>query len=84
MCLFDGVVQGCGIKGFIPTSVISGNLPLFKGRGGRLGEAHFVVSQKWSFPAALSWNDLYFAAISARRCFVSQIPIVLIGQQLPS
>ena len=43
--------QGCGIKGFIPTSVIQGN-PLFTWGVG-LWEALFVVSQKWSFPTAL-------------------------------
>ena len=43
--------QGCGITGFIPT-VIQGN-PLFKW-GVSLREALFVVSQKWSFPAALN------------------------------
>ena len=45
--------QGCGIKGFIPTSVIQGN-PLFAW-GVSLWNALFVVSQKWSFPTALDW-----------------------------
>ena len=35
--------QGCGIKGFIPTSVQKGNLSLCV-------EALSVVSQKWYFP----------------------------------
>ena len=43
--------QGCGIKGFLPTSVIQGNLPLYEEN--RLWEALSVVSQKWSFPTAL-------------------------------
>ena len=41
----------CGIKGFLPTSVIQGNL-LFLWQV-CLWEALFVVSQKWSFPTAL-------------------------------
>ena len=48
----SGQNQGCGIKGFIPTSVIQGNLPLDMGVS--LWEALFVVSQKWSFPTALA------------------------------
>ena len=47
--------KGCGIKGFIPTSVIQGN-PLFLWGVG-LWEALFVVSQKWSFPTALTPSD---------------------------
>ena len=47
----DVLVQGCGIKGFFPTSVIQGNLPFIWGLS--LWEALFVVSQKWSFPTAL-------------------------------
>ena len=43
--------QGCGIKGFLPTSVIQGNPPLYEETS--LGEALSVVSQKWSFPTAL-------------------------------
>ena len=35
------VVQGCGIKGSIPTSVIQGNCPFYIERG--LWEALFVV-----------------------------------------
>ena len=49
--------QGCGIKGFIPTSVIHG-YPLFIWGVG-LWEALFVVSQKWiPFPTALLLNVL--------------------------
>ena len=48
------LAQGCGIKGFIPTSVIQGNLPLYIW-GVSLWEALFVVSQKWSFPTTLIW-----------------------------
>ena len=45
--------QGCGIRGFSPTtSVIQGHSPLYMGGGG-LWEALFVVSQKWSFPTAM-------------------------------
>ena len=43
--------QGCGIKGFLPTSVIQGNPPLYEENS--LWEALSVVSQKWSFPTAL-------------------------------
>ena len=44
--------QGCGIKGFLPTSVIQGNPPLYEANS--LWEALSVVSQKWSFPTALN------------------------------
>ena len=43
--------QGCGIKGFLPTSVIQGNPPFYEHNS--LWEALFVVSQRWSFPTAL-------------------------------
>ena len=43
--------QGCGIKGFLPTSVIQGNPALYEDNS--LWEALSVVSQKWSFPTAL-------------------------------
>ena len=43
--------QGCGIKGFIPTSVIQGN-PRFYDQIS-LWEAVAIASQKWSFPTAL-------------------------------
>ena len=43
--------QGCGIKWFIPTSVIQGNLLLIWGVS--LWKDLFVVSQKWSFPTTL-------------------------------
>ena len=46
--------QGCGIKGFIPTSVIQGN-PRFYDQIS-LWEALSIVSQKWSFPTALPLN----------------------------
>ena len=47
--------QGCGIKQFIPTSVIQGNLPLLWWVS--LWEA-FSVSQKWiPFPTALIARD---------------------------
>ena len=42
-----GREQGCGIKGFLPTSVIQNSR----------WEALSVVSQKWSFPTALVGND---------------------------
>ena len=41
--------KGCGIKGFLPTSVIH---PLYEQNS--LWEALSVVSQKWSFPTALN------------------------------
>ena len=41
----------CGIKGFLPTSVIQGNPPLYEENS--VWEAVSVVSQKWSFPTAL-------------------------------
>ena len=44
--------QGCGIKGFLPTSVIQGNPPLYEENS--LWEALSVVSQKWPFPTALN------------------------------
>ena len=47
--------QGCGIKGFISTSVIQGNL-LFVWGGG-FWETLSVVSQKWLFPTD-SWQQL--------------------------
>ena len=43
--------QGCGIKGFLPASVIQGNPPLYEENS--LWETLSVVSQKWSFPTAL-------------------------------
>ena len=46
--------ERCGIKGFLPTSAIQGNPPLYEQNS--LWEALFVVSQKWSFPAALLGN----------------------------
>ena len=39
--------QGCGMKGFVPTSAIKGI------RAASLWEALLVVSQRWSFPTAL-------------------------------
>ena len=42
---------GCEIKGFLPTSVIQGNPPLYEENS--LWEALSVVSQKWPFPTAL-------------------------------
>ena len=57
-------MQGCGIKGFIPTSVIQANLPLYMGIS--LWEALFVVSQKWSpFPTTLVKWDVPFQDTSA-------------------
>ena len=45
-------MQGCGIKGFLPTSVIQGNPPLYEENS--VWEALSVVSQKWiPFPTAL-------------------------------
>ena len=44
--------QGCGIKGFFPTSVIQGNPPLYERHS--VWEALSVVSQKLiPFPTAL-------------------------------
>ena len=44
--------QGCGIKGFLPTSVIQGNPPVYQQNS--RWEALSVVSQKWiPFPPAL-------------------------------
>ena len=45
-----GQLQGCGIKGFLPTSVIQGNLPLYEENS--LWEALAVVSQKCHSPVA--------------------------------
>ena len=43
--------QGCGIKGFLPTSVIQGTPPLYEHTS--FWEALSVVSQKWiPFPTA--------------------------------
>ena len=56
-------MQGCGIKGFIPTSVIQGN-PRFYDQIS-LWQALSIVSQKWSFPTALLWCALVLEAISS-------------------
>ena len=49
-----GLGQARGIKGFLPTSVIQGNPPLYEQN--RPWESLSVVSQKWSFPTALDWD----------------------------
>ena len=47
-----GLIQGCGIKGLLPTSVIQGNPPSYEQNS--RWEALSVVSQKWiPFPTAL-------------------------------
>ena len=55
---FNGLLStrstGLWDQGFIPTSVIQGNLPPFWGVS--LWEALFVVLQRWSFPTALLNN----------------------------
>ena len=45
LCFAMDIHQACGIKGFVPTSVIQGN-PFFMWGVG-LWEALFVVSRKW-------------------------------------
>ena len=50
--------QGCAIRGFIPTSVIQGNL-LHITRGVGLWESLSAVSQKWiPFPRALAGDSV--------------------------
>ena len=51
-------LQGCGIKGFIPTSVIRGN-PRFYDQIS-LWQARSIVSQKWLFPTALKRYHSWF------------------------
>ena len=61
----NGSVQGCGIKGFLPTSVIQENPPLYETS---LWEGLSVVSQKWiPFPTALG--------LSVLRLFLTRNPI---------
>ena len=48
---FLGFDQGCGIKGFLSTSVIQGDPTFYEHNS--LWKALSVVSQKWSFPTAL-------------------------------
>ena len=55
--------QGCGIKGFFPTSVIPGNPPLYYQSS--VLEALSVVSQKWSLPTALVSGDGHGGASAA-------------------
>ena len=54
--------QGCGIKGFLPTSVIQGSPLLYE--QDRLWEALSVVSQKWSFPTAPFLVGFYLLFVS--------------------
>ena len=61
--------QGCGIKGFLPTSVIQGNPPVYEENS--LWEALSVVSQKWSFPAALLLATFFGSRMSRMRVFSS-------------
>ena len=62
-----GFDQGCGIKGFLPTSVIQGNPPSYEQNS--LWEALSVVSQKWSFPTALVLTHSHVAI-----CFPRFVP----------
>ena len=71
------LVQGCGIKWFIPTSVIQGNLLLIWGVS--LWKDLFVVSQKWSFPTTLGWfegkpNKIHAAGLLGLK-FASHVPL---------
>ena len=72
--------QGCGIKGFIPTSVSQRNLPLYMGLV--FGIALVVVSQKWSFPATLLTIDL--TAIGLDLSTLTRVIHFLQGGQQPS
>ena len=55
--------QGCGIKGFLPTSVIQGNPPLYEENS--RWEALSVVSQKWSFPTEALETDGFLRDVLA-------------------
>ena len=54
--------QGCGIKGFIPASVIQGN-PIFLWRGSLMRDL-YLVSPKWAFLTALQNEALHNASRS--------------------